>query len=512
MNPKLTRLFETHFGEKVKHAVPLPAHGSNRRLYRLTSAQRSVIGADNPDRLENIAFVEFSRYFRKQGLPVPEIYAEDLDADIYLEEDLGDDTLFDLLSKKRADQNDFPSEIEKLYEKVVRILPEFQIRAAKNFNYDLCYPRHSFDRQSVLWDLNYFKYYFLKLAQIPFNEQKLEDDFEKFTSFLMEADQDFFLYRDFQSRNIMIRDGQPFFIDYQGGRRGALQYDIASLLYDAKANLPFDARDRLLNIYLDAASKLLHFEEGSGVPSCVREADPPRRKGGVRGMSKFNRAEFMRYYYGYVLVRIMQAMGAYGFRGFYERKIHFLQSVPFALRNLEHILKNVELPVDVPMLIEALHSLVRSTRLRELGNVQLPLTVRIESFSYKEGLPQDETGHGGGFVFDCRSLPNPGRLEKFARQTGFDAEVITFLENSPEVHSYLTRVRDLISQVVENYRQRNFSHLSVAFGCTGGQHRSVYCANSLAKFLTEKYGVKVEVVHRELARAVLPGTQSTFLN
>ncbi len=486
MNPELTRLFETHFREKVKSAAPLNADGSYRLLYRIASDQRTAIGVENADRLENIAFIEFSRHFRKCGLPVPEIYAEDLDANIYLEEDLGNDTLFDLLSRQRADQNDFPLAIEKLYEKVVRILPEFQIRAAKNFNYDLCYPRHSFDRQSILWDLNYFKYYFLKLAQIPFNEQKLEDDFEKFTAFLMEADQNFFLYRDFQSRNIMIRDGQPFFIDYQGGRRGALQYDIASLLYDAKANLPFDARDRLLQIYLDAVSQF---------PPFVREADPPRRKGEI---SKFDRAEFMRYYYGYVLVRILQAMGAYGFRGFYERKTHFLQSVPFALRNLEHILKNVELPVELPMLTEALHSLVRSTRLRELGSVQLPLTVRIESFSYKNGLPQDETGHGGGFIFDCRALPNPGRLEKYARQTGFDAEVIAFLENSPEVHSFLTRVRDLISQVIENYQQRNFSHLSVAFGCTGGQHRSVYCANALAKFLTEKYGVKVEVAHREL--------------
>jgi aminoglycoside/choline kinase family phosphotransferase len=481
MNPQLTQLFESHFGEKVKNAAPLRADGSYRLLYRIGSEKRTAIGVENADRLENVAFIEFSRYFRKCGLPAPEIYAEDLDANIYLEEDLGESTLFDLLSEQRVDQSDFPKSIEKLYEKIARILPEFQIRAAKNFNYNICYPRHSFDRQSVMWDLNYFKYYFLKLAQIPFNEQKLEDDFEKFTSFLMEADQNFFLYRDFQSRNIMIRDGEPFFIDYQGGRRGALQYDIASLLYDAKANLPFDARDRLLNIYLDAVSQVPPFE-------------------GKLGRSKLNRDDFMRYYHGYVLVRIMQAMGAYGFRGFYERKTHFLQSVPFALRNLEHILKNVELPVKLLMLTEALHSLVRSTRLRELGSAQLPLTVRIESFSYKNGLPHDDTGHGGGFIFDCRSLPNPGRLEKYASQTGFDAEVIAFLENSPEVHSYLTRVRDLISQVIENYRQRNFSHLSVAFGCTGGQHRSVYCANSLAKYLVEKHGVKVEVAHRELER------------
>ena len=472
MNQELIKLFERHFGENVTQSEPLKTHGSNRQLYRLSSAQRTAIGAENPDRAENRAFIEFSRHFRKLGLPVPEIYAEDLDANIYIEEDLGNETLFDRLSCSRADVNDFPASVETLYEKAIAVLPEFQIRAARSLNFTLCYPRHSFDRQSMMWDLNYFKYYFLKLAQIAFNEQKLEDDFEKFTEFLMQAEQNFFLYRDFQSRNIMIRDGEPYFIDYQGGRGGALQYDIASLLFDAKANLPFDAHDRLLQKYLDAVAKYLAI----------------------------NRNEFLKYYPGYVLVRIMQALGAYGFRGFYERKSHFLQSVPFAIRNLEHLLKTVELPVELSTLMGSLQQLVRSTRLRELGDVQLPLTVRIESFSYKEGLPQDDTGHGGGFIFDCRTLPNPGRLEKFAKQTGSDPEVIAFLESSEEVHSYLTRVRDLISQVVENYQRRNFSHLAVAFGCTGGQHRSVYCANMLAKFLAEKYHLKVELSHRDLEK------------
>ncbi|MFQ5769269.1 MAG: phosphotransferase, partial [bacterium] len=336
-------------------------------------------------------------------------------------------------------------------------------------------PRHSFDRQSMMWDLNYFKYYFLKLANISFNEQELEDSFEHFTEFLLQTEHHYFLYRDFQSRNIMIRDDDPYFIDYQGGRRGALQYDIASLLFDAKANLPFDVRDRLLHVYLDAASKFVPI----------------------------NRKEFLRYYHGYVLVRIMQAMGAYGFRGFYERKTHFLQSVPYAIRNLEHILRTAELPEKLSVLIDILHRLVQSTRLRELGNVQLPLTIQIQSFSYKEGLPKDETGHGGGFIFDCRTLPNPGRLEKYAKQTGNDSEVIAFLENEEEVHSFLTRVRDLISQVVENYQRRNFSHLSVAFGCTGGQHRSVYCVNVLEKYLRDKYpNLKVEVLHRDLPNIV----------
>ncbi len=469
MNERLKTLFQAHFGEAVTQVAPVKADGSNRKLYRLQSRNHTAIGVENEDRAENVAFLEFSRHFRKFTLPVPEIYAEDLDANVYLEEDLGNETLFDVLERTRSRTNPFPPEMEALYQKVVRILPGFQIKAGRTLNYEVCYPRHSFDRQSMLWDLNYFKYYFLKLAQIPFNEQKLEDDFDRFIAFLLQAERDFFLYRDFQSRNIMVRDGEVYFIDYQGGRRGALQYDIASLLFDAKADLPLDARERLLEVYLEAVGEHIRLD----------------------------RKKFLRYYPGYVLIRILQAMGAYGFRGFYERKAHFLQSVPYAIRNLEYVLQNLDLGVEIPTLREALQAVVRSTRLRELGETQLPLTVRIQSFSFQRGLPTDETGHGGGFVFDCRCLPNPGRLEPYKHLTGHDPEVIAFLDNQAEVHSFLTRVRDLIAQVVENYLQRNFSHLSVAFGCTGGQHRSVYCANRLAEYLRQKYPIRVEVVHRE---------------
>ncbi len=472
MHQNLIKLFESHFGEKVSDMSELGSHGSNRKLFRISSTKRSVIGAENPDRAENIAFLKFSRHFNDAGLPVPEIFSEDLDADIYLEEDLGDKTLFDLLSQTIGFK-DFPDDIESLYAKVIRILPEFQITAGKSLDYNVCYPRHSFDRQSMIWDLNYFKYYFLKLAHIPFNEQDLEDDFNDFIDFLLQTEQNYFLYRDFQSRNIMIRNNEPFFIDYQGGRRGALQYDIASLLFDAKANLPFDVRERLLHKYLEAISQYVTVDEKT----------------------------FLNYYYGYVLIRIMQAMGAYGFRGFYERKTHFLQSVPFAIRNLEFVLKKAKIPTRSKTLFTVLRRVVQSTRLRELGNVELPLTVRIQSFSYNQGLPKDETGHGGGFIFDCRTLPNPGRLEKYKNQTGNDPKVITFLKKEEEVHTFLTHVRDLISQVVENYQHRNFSHLHVAFGCTGGQHRSVYCANVMAKYLIDKFkNIKVEISHREMPR------------
>ncbi len=469
MDAALVRLFESHFRTPISKTEIVPNHGSNRSRFRISGGEHTVIGVHNEDRAENNAFVSFSRHFRRHGLPVPEVFSEHLAEHVYLETDLGKHTLFDLLETEREDPDPFPRRIEALYEKVVRVLPKFQVEAGRDLNYDVCFPRHSFDRQSITWDLNYFKYYFLKLAHIPFNEQQLEDDFQKFTDFLLEADCSFFLYRDFQSRNIMILDGEPFFIDYQGGRRGALQYDIASLLFDAKANIPFPVREKLLGLYLQSLSEHIEVE----------------------------RESFMTTYVGYVLVRIMQAMGAYGFRGFYERKTHFLKSVPFAVRNLEYVLKTANLPVELPSLMASLQQIVRSTRLRELGDVHLPLTVRVQSFSFKRGLPVDETGHGGGFVFDCRTLPNPGRLEEYKTQTGNDDAVVAFLEQREEVHSFLTRVRDLISQVIENYQGRNFSHLSVAFGCTGGQHRSVFCANQLSKFLAEKYKVKVDLSHRE---------------
>src|SRR3989454_3753781 len=329
----LKKLFERHFHSPVGRVQPLQGQlgGSGRNIIRLASEKLSAIGILYDVREENVAFLEFSRHFRRHGLPVPEIYAEDLSHGAYLEEDLGDTTLFEFLSNNRAGENIAPQVVES-YRQVVTVLPRFQVQAGRDLNYKVCYPRASFDRQSISWDLNYFKYYFLRLAGVPFNEQALEKDFGRLTKFLLSADHDYFLYRDFQSRNIMLRDGRPFFVDYQGGRKGALQYDVASLLYDAKADLPPDLRHQLLDHYLD----------------------------NLGGFIELKRAEFMQYYYAYVYVRIMQAMGAYGFRGFYERKAHFLQSVPYALRNLRWLLHNVELPIAMPTLMDAFKSMVGS--------------------------------------------------------------------------------------------------------------------------------------------------------
>jgi aminoglycoside/choline kinase family phosphotransferase len=458
--------------------------GSGRRIIRLSGAQTSAIGILYDVREENVAFLEFSRHFRRHGLPVPEIFAEDLDHGAYLEEDLGDTTLFDFLSSNRSGGDIAPGVVEA-YRKALAVLPRFQVEAGRDLNYKVCYPRARFDRQSIAWDLNYFKYYFLRLAGIHFNEQALEDDFAHLTKFSLSAEQDYFLYRDFQSRNIMLRGGEPFFVDYQGGRRGALQYDPASLLYDAKADLPPQLRQQLLDYYLDQLARLIPLE----------------------------RAKFLHHYYVYVYVRLMQALGAYGFRGFYERKSHFLQSVPYALKNLRWLLHNVELPIALPTLMEAFQGMLASEKLQALASDPGPaapqrstassaaLVVRIFSFSFhRDGAPKDETGNGGGFVFDGRSLPNPGRAERFKALTGKDAPVIEYLNQEESVHRFLAGASSLVDASVSEYQRRGFKNLMVSFGCTGGQHRSVYLAEQMAKHLRSRNDVEVVLRHRELEK------------
>jgi len=469
----LEQLFEKHFHAPAGEVQPLQGQlgGSGRKIVRLAGGGSSAIGILHNVREENVAFVEFSRHFRRHGLPVPEIYEEELSEGAYLEEDLGDETLFQFLMENRDGASIAPRVVEA-YRKVVAVLPRFQVEAGRDLNYKVCYPRAKFDRQSIGWDLNYFKYYFLRLAGVPFNEQALEDDFGRLTKFLLSASQDYFLYRDFQSRNVMLRDGQPWFVDYQGGRRGALQYDVASLLYDGKADLPRELREELLDAYLERLAGLVRIE----------------------------RAEFMKHYYAYVYVRIMQALGAYGYRGFYERKEHFLQSVPYALGNLRWLGEHVQLPIALPALMESFRAMQDSPKLQGLATPVRTLTVRIFSYSFHRQMPADVSGHGGGFVFDARSLPNPGREERFRTLTGKDAAVIEYLNQEESVHQFLANVVSLIDAGVSAYLKRGFSSLMVSFGCTGGQHRSVYLAERLAKHLRGTSGVEVLVRHVELEK------------
>jgi len=465
---EIIQLFENQFKEEVESFEMLPPSGSYREYCRLTNSNRSVVGAYNEDVKENTAFLTFTSHFRSKDLPVPEIYAVSSDLKKYLQTDLGNLTLFDFLSKTR-EQEGFSENIIAEYRKVLEVLPRIQIFGGMDLDFSVCYPREAFDKQSMMWDLNYFKYYFLKLAKIPFDEQELENDFQAFSDYLLSAKSDYFLYRDFQSRNIMLKEGNVAFIDYQGGRKGALQYDLASLLYDGKADIPQEVRKLLFDYYVEELKKY--------IPVDVKE--------------------FTSYFNGFVLIRIMQAMGAYGFRGFYEKKEHFLKSIPYAIKNLGYLLSVIDFPVKLPELTKVLKQLTKSEVLKEIGQVKNELTVRIISFSYKKGLPADPSGNGGGFIFDCRAINNPGRHLEYKALTGKDVEVQEFLEQKSEMKLFLNSVKSMVDQSVKNYLERGFTHLSVSFGCTGGQHRSVYAAEKLAEYLKNNYPLNVVLIHRE---------------
>jgi aminoglycoside/choline kinase family phosphotransferase len=473
MYDALVTLFTRHFGRPPRSILEVAGDGSNRSYYRLVADDLSTaIGAVGPDVEENRAFIAYSRAFREAGLPVPEIYALDEPAGVWLEEDLGDTTLFSALveARRREPGHAFPPSMLPVYRRVIEVLPRFQVEGGRVIDYSVAYPRAAFDRQSILWDLNYFKYHFLKLAHVPFNEERLENDFTALADFLLQADTRHFLYRDFQSRNIMMVDDEPYFIDYQGGRRGAPQYDIASLLYDAKAAIPDEVRDVLLAHYLDALAAHLEFD----------------------------RARFIELYRGYVLVRILQAMGAYGYRGFFERKARFLQSVPYAARNIRRILGN-GLPIAVPELEAVLGRIVEAWAHRGEDAEPGPgLTVRVGSFSFRGGYPEDDGGHGGGFIFDCRAIPNPGRHLEYRTLCGRDAGVVEYIERNEEAHDFWGHVRALANAQIEEYLRRGFSSLSINFGCTGGQHRSVYFAERLASHIRHAFPqVHIRLAHRE---------------
>lgn len=466
---KLGKLFLNWSGTDAKTIQLLPPSGSNRRYYRLSNDDKTAIGVYNTDLKENFAFLGFSRHFLDCKLPVAQILDEDLNNNCYLLEDLGNATLFSLLPANNPG-TEFDKPIIDHYKKVLDFLPKFQVEAGRSLDYSLCYPRHAFDKRSMMWDMNYFKYYFLKLAPIAFDEQKLEDAFQDFAKFLLEADGRFFLYRDFQSRNIMVFNGEPYFIDFQGGRKGPLQYDLASLLFDAKANIPFEIRKQLLEYYLDRLEK--HY--------------------------KFDRKKFSHYFYGFVIIRIMQAMGAYGFRGFYERKPLFLQSIPYAINNIRWLLDNKLVPKGMPYIEEILGRIAAEKKLEAFPVENKKLKVVINSFSYKKGFPDDPSGNGGGYVFDCRALPNPGRYEEYKQLTGADKDVMEFIEQYEEFTVFLKNAFSFAELSINNYIERSFSNLMISFGCTGGQHRSVYCANKLYQFLKEKYtDIIVEIQHRE---------------
>ena len=448
----------------------LSQSGSARQYFRIFSEKETIIGVYNNDIKENKAFFSFTNFFQTQHIKVPKIIKIDTNQQYYLLEDLGDETLFTFLTKNRNKENINESVIH-YYKKVLKQLPLLQLSGRNGINFSVCYPRFAFDKQSMLWDLNYFKYYFLKLVDIPFDEQMLEDDFQEFINFLLETDNQYFMFRDFQSRNIMLHQNESYYIDYQGGRKGALQYDVASLLFDGKADLPQELREELLQYYIEQLSLHINIDTKT----------------------------FKKYYFGFVLIRILQALGTYGFRGYYEKKSHFLLSIPFAIKNLKYLLPKFEFSSKVPYLIHIIQKIVESDFVTSCTFPENKLTVSITSFSYKKGIPQDLTANGGGFVFDCRALPNPGRFSEYKNNTGKDKLVIDYLESFDDIKIFYELTTQLVSKSVENYLFRNFNHLMVNFGCTGGQHRSVFFAERMAEYLKNYYpNVNIVLVHREL--------------
>ena len=458
----LAQLYQSYTGEAPTSIEPLP--GSNRKYFRL-KGKESLIGVYGTSTEENRAFIYMARHFSQKGLPVPRILAEAADQSAYLQDDLGDISLFQFIKQGRESGN-FSDEETNILKQTIRLLPQIQFEGSKDMDFSYCYPLATFNHRSVLWDLNYFKYCFLKATGLEFQENLLEDDFERMADTLLQIEPQVFMYRDFQSRNIMIREEKPYFIDFQGGRKGPFYYDVASFLWQAKANYPDSLRQELLDEYLDA----------------------------LRPYHAIDKEQFLTTLRHFVLFRTLQVLGAYGFRGYFEKKAHFIQSVPYAIENLRQLLET-DFP-EYPYLCLMLRKLTELPQFASIRN-RRKLTVRVMSFSYKKGILEDPSGNGGGYVFDCRAVHNPGKYEQYKQLTGRDKPVIDFLEQDGEILQFLEHVDALADAHVQRFLERGFTNLSICFGCTGGQHRSVYSAEHVAHHLNEKFGVRIRLIHRE---------------
>lgn len=466
---ELVELYKGIYGFNPYTTTPLPGAGSNRAYYRLGNAEgESVIGVIGTSVEENDAFIYLTNHFISNQLPVPTVLAVSRDRRCYLQTDLGDISLFDMVKQQDL----------SLVRKTIEFLPLFQIRGNEGLDYSVCYPQPEFDRENIMFDLNYFKYCFLKETGVDFHELRLQRDFETLAVMLLEDKDCYgFMYRDFQSRNVMIRNNQPFFIDYQGGRRGPLYYDLASFVWQASANYSDELKDELVSLYYNRLCEMRQMPQ---------------------------REEFNQRLEIFLFFRLLQVLGAYGYRGNFERKQHFINSIPPALFNLSKVLANLteNQTSALPTLIPLLQTLVASTKETRAFLVssltkreKASLSIRVFSFSYKQGIPADTSGNGGGYVFDCRSTHNPGRYEEYKKLTGLDAPVINFLEDDGEILTFLESVYQLADHHVERYLERGFTDLMFSFGCTGGQHRSVYCAQHLAEHLHTKYHITVYLNH-----------------
>lgn len=464
----LEKLFEEHFGSKADQINLIPISGSDRRHYRLSNKKHTAIGTYNSNTAENSSYFYFTELFKKHKINVPEVYKISKDKKYYLQQDLGATSLFDQLMKEG-----FTEEVRKNFHKALEQLAKVQWMAGREANFDQCFSTKHFDEKAIMADLLYFKYYFADLQKVHYNRALLMEEMEMLSRELGRIQPQTFMYRDFQSRNIMLHDGKTFLIDFQGGMQGPPQYDIASLLWQAKAQLPEAWKEDLFNGYITALNAL--------------------------PISKVNELHFRKGYAQFVLIRLLQVLGAYGYRGLLERKAHFISSIAPALKSLELFLsQHPQIPAypELRSLLEQLCSKDMQARFKQPEKaVDARLQVTINSFSYKNGIPKDKSSHGGGFVFDCRGILNPGRYVAYKHLTGHDAQVQDFLKQETKMPEFLDHVCSIVSINVEDYLSRGFDHLSVSFGCTGGQHRSVFAAEQLGAYLSNKYNVPVTISH-----------------
>jgi aminoglycoside/choline kinase family phosphotransferase len=465
---QIKNLFNTVISGEWEAIHKIPQSGGDRIYFRIHQGGQSWIATVSLNIKENQTFIYFAQHFKAKGLPVPEVLAINKEGTCYIQEDVGTTSLLEVLEKEGKTDHVF-----SLFKKSLKSLAELQVKGHQGLDYQKCLTSKLFGNQSIMSDLLYYKYYFLDSLQYPYDKQALMNEFELLSDELASKDFNYFLFRDFQSRNIMVHNDEVYFIDFQGGMQGGLSYDVASLLWQAKAELNQEWKDQLLAYYIQEVNKLL--------PQALNEA------------------AFRKQYNGFVLLRLLQVLGAYGFRGLFERKAHFLASIPLGLNNLKNFLATTDLKKDTPVFASILQWMVSDEVVARftppIANEKTALEVTIHSFSYKKGIPVDPTDNGGGFVFDMRGILNPGRFDDYKKLSGLDKPVQDFLEQKTKMNVFLNSVWDLVDINVEDYLKRGFASLQINFGCTGGQHRSVFAAEQTARHLRNKYKVKVNLVH-----------------
>ncbi|MFM7719763.1 MAG: phosphotransferase [Sediminibacterium sp.] len=468
----IKQIYLSYTGKACEHIEKIPQSGGDRIYFRIKEGAESYIATYNLNLKENETFIYFAQHFHSKGLPVPKVLAVSADQKIYLQEDLGSESLLDVLEKEGKTER-----VYQLFQKSLKALVQLQVKGSEGLDYSKCLTSKTFGKHAVLTDLLYYKYYFLDTLQYPYDKQALIDEFELLSDQLSDSHFNYFLFRDFQSRNIIVKNDEVFFIDFQGGMKGGMPYDVASLLWQAKAELSNEWKERLLNDYIKEAEQVLS--------------------------ETIDATLFKKQYHGFVLLRLLQVLGAYGFRGLFERKAHFLTSIPLGLRNLKSFLEVYTLDKDTPVFAGILKWMVGDDVLKRFTPTQATektaLVITINSFSYKNGLPSDASENGGGFIFDMRGILNPGRFDDYKQLSGLDKPVQDFLEQKTKMNTFLNSVWDLIDITVENYLSRDFESLQINFGCTGGQHRSVFAAEQTARHLKNKYKVKVVLAHTNQA-------------